>query len=763
VRPAFAITIAALALAGCAAPSATDGPIGAAAEAVGAKPVIDYPIDFARLEKVPVDAFEARLAPRDEGFLAVWLQFGPFGSAGVRAIPLAADGVALAKSPLSLGPIEDGSVDLLDAACAPGGECLVVWRPGELKGLVVSRVTDAGASKPVHVAKGFGPARVAYDAAAGAFVVAWQASALEALHFRDGAPVEPKALPIAAAGSTLDALACSPSDGCLVTFNDAGASGVASDAIISATGVTAPLAVGDTRLQAATYGDGVYFVVAPQGEGFGFVRLGLDGAPIDPAPRHLKFLEPAGLLVGVGFDGVAFTVVASGFKEPGFVSSGARVLADGTPATPAGFRLDGFGEPLAFACDGGACAAALDVDAADEVGLSTVSIADGAPGTPRAFGAQLAPQVLAAAFPIGDEVLVAWNEGRVVRTRAFASDGTAASAVVDIGEAGFVEASTVDGGAGLLVAFHADGSRSTRLVSSADIGSERRLTPPAKSLPTPARFAWIDDTALDGSLSLRRFDAEGRALDAAPIPIVGPQPDDLFAFADVARSGDLFVVVSETQKPREVWVTRIRDTGEVIDTTTLAPSSFGGIACSPTECLISEGRGFTHHATRSGEVRVARFASQAGTVAFHFTTLGHGEPGLVAWDGAHFVATFDHGDELEVARLDDDGPRIGARLLEDNFSVLLAPTTAGRALLFSESLRGSSPRLMDVANVSLVLVDGFSQGPPGPSSESVVAEGGACALGSRTGDGPPAAALLVAAAALLARARRRPPGVRDAG
>ena len=187
---------------------------------------------------------------------------------------------------------------------------------------------------------------------------------------------------------------------------------------------------------------------------------------------------------------------------------------------------------------------------------------------------------------------------------------------------------------------------------------------------------------------------------------------------------------------------RIRDTGEIIDAT--AAPRFHRLACSATACLLA---GSDKSDPMHPGVLLARVSPHADKVHLSISTLDAGEPALVGFDGEHFLVTYTERDELRIARLDDDGARIGSRLLEDDAPTALALTPDGRALLFSERFAGE----VAPADVSVVLVNGFAA-PGGASGDGVVASGGACAIGSSA---PDATALVVAVVLAFALRRRR--------
>ncbi len=435
------------------------------------------------------------------------------------------------------------------------------------------------------------------------------------------------------------------------------------------------------------------------------------------------------------------------------------MLADGTPATPAAFNLDKLGRPSAFACDDGGCAATLLSSQAGH-DSAVVPIADGAPGAPHVLARTLAPQFLDAAFSFGDKVFVAWDENEHVRTRWLTSDGATASPAIDLTDAEFADPGTADGDAALLVIFRFELPYVTRIVSSAGVGPERVIVPPPTTLHTPARFAWLD--RLSNAIRLRRFDAEGHALDAKPIPILGPEHSDQYVFGEVARSGDVFVVLAGSKN--QFSLTRVRDTGEVIDSVPV-PSA-GGLACSPTECVVSESRG-SGKSVDQDQVLVARFSSHAGTLSFDESKLGVGWPGSVAWDGARFLVLFRDRKDLHVARLDEDGPAIGTRPLGNEEPRALTPTADGRALIFADTLSGTGDDARLAVDRSLVLVGASSPGASTGGGSGIVAEGGGCAFaptdaapGER--DASVIAALLLAAA-LRSLARRPRQEVRAFG
>jgi hypothetical protein len=770
-RPLLALVIMALALGGCAGPSTRDDPIGVVGEAEGARPVIDYPFELAPMRQVPTTAAHAFVTRRDDGFLALWVETSPIAGSAVKAIALDGHGVPLAKTPFVVGTAEDGTrASIAGAACAPAGECAVIWG-GPHGTLQISTIDADKTLKRRELAVSIDPAMIAYDADASAFVVALNSAELYAFHFAKGKMIDAMPAVVAPGGSTLEGLDCAPGHGCLVTFESNTDPGTTGGAIVDATGAGLPFSIASLRLEHVTYGDGVYFTLARTSLGLGVVRLDLDGVPIDAAPVPLLDPGEGGRqLDGAAFDGEAFTAIGTTrtVDQHGTTheqTEGGRVLADGSAAMPATFELAGFGAPLALACgDAGACAAIVGHDAAGEPALSALAIEHGAPAPAATALAKTDPgQSIGATLTIGHRVFAVWSEDSLVRGRWFDGEGGPASAVTELGEASAIEAGLANGDAGLFVVVHADGSRATRVVTADGVGPEVPLALPANTRKTAASFAWLD-VRPDGSVGMLRFDAEGRALDAKPIELARPAVG-LRQASLLARAGDLFVAATcASGEPAASLILQVRGTGEIVGRTRFTAASLGGLACSTSECMVTLRPAETSGAP-SRSVLIGRLPVHVEAPPLAESKIATGAPGPVAFDGQHFLASYTSGDTLFVARLDGDVPWTGARQRDGDEPVFFNATARGRALLFSRvsTVTGTPARPELLAHASLVLVEGFGSAASGGATSGgapVVAEGGGCAIAPH-GEASGAALALVTAVALRRRRPRRRASARE--
>ena len=324
------------------------------------------------------------------------------------------------------------------------------------------------------------------------------------------------------------------------------------------------------------------------------------------------------------------------------------------------------------------------------------------------------------------------------------------------------------------------GQSVTRVVSaSGDVGDAVPLAPPATSSDQPARFAIVDDYSSGASVYLRRFDAEGRALDREGLALTGSVGTNLTP-AMLARSGDTFVAATFTVAATDaVQIFRVRDTGERIDVTPVVDAEldhapFGGLGCSPTECVITFGRTKKSSGPDRNEVWIARFATHDPEVQLVVSRLDTGVGGTVVFDGEHFLVAYARDDELRIARLEDDGPRFASSQLGADQTGSFTSIGDGTALLFSEFPTQVGDPARDVQRIDVRRVLGERSSNPGAggggggrgggggggggggpmaSTPTAVARACACELGEERG-GSWSVPLLALAAALAARRRR---------
>jgi hypothetical protein len=765
-----------LSSAGC-APSSAPDPLGVAREGDGTRPLVGFPTDVAPAEPLPFPIPGVHLASRGHDYLAVWSEIDEEGVARVEGIRFGEDGAPASKAPFQIASSHDfAPFEIHGVACAPAGDCVVVWS-GEAGpvGIRVSTLradgSRASVSLPIDVPLP-SPAQAAFDGDTGSFLVIWQGPDLRAIHFADGAQIEPTPIQIAPSGE-LDGAACAPGSGCLVLFSQDQTSSMG--AIVTAAGASAPTEIADIRLTQPCYGDGVYFALGP-GNTPGVVRLGLDGIPLDAMPIPIgNFNQKSKLLDGgPTFDGSAFVALMTAFdtqnnKRVNFVQRAVRIGADGLSATPAEVDLTALSLQGPIACGDTRCEIALSADATGTAALTTAAfhgstVTTSADYLVRAPGSQDTP----AAISLGGKVLIVWSEGPLLRSRWFDQTGRAVGPTRDVDERRHIVFTDSNDDAGLLVLEGPPLPRATRVVASdGTIGPAVTYEPPAKTSHEHARFGVLDGRFLAGSLRLFRFDAKGHALDAEPIVI--PRPLTPLAGSAMGRAGDTFIVTHQGTAPYSIAeVVRVRDTGEILDVHQVLPNASilgapGGVACSPAECAIIWTGSSSFGGNPSTEVWMARFSPTDANPMIKPDFAGRGHAAGVVFDGQSFLAAFTRKDDLGVARVGAGETKSGHGMMNGDVFAGMAAADGAALILTSNTVDlGPLSEMASRLHVRNVLDEGGGEtggggsgGSGGGATESIVAGGGCgCELDARGDLGGWSIAVFASLAAARTRRRR---------
>ncbi len=765
-----------LGLAGCAAASGPES-IGVAEQAEGAAPVVGFPADVAGAEEIGIPVRDAMFASRGADYLATWVLTQP-GAARAEAMRFDPSGKPAHAEPFELVQLKKSNQPrLLDVACAPAGDCLIlsgINGPLEGNGITVTTLAADGHTKRAAIdtlGAFVREARVAHDADAGAFLVAWNVAGASAIHVADGELVEAAPFAIGDGSEPLRGVACAPSGGCLVLVGSGSTDGV----IVTAAGPGTPTPVSADVVSDPIYGGGVYLataaVVGPSGKSFGAIRIGLDGAPLDPMPFPITTLTQSHqALGGLGFDGSVFVAITTGFDlmnghHVHRAAQATRLHPDGSAASPATVDLTSLPLGGAFACGNGVCELGVGRDAQGLQALSSAALRGSAiTRSDDDLAHAPASQSLGAAFAFSGKVLAIWNEADVtLRSRWFDAQGHATGDAHDLDAAGVVIGQAASDDAGLVLIEKPNGARETRMVSpDGTLGPAVPLDPPKKSSGAHARFGILDPFHVDGLVALLRFDAEGHALDAEPITVV-PAGDQAFGAA-MAKGGDTFVIARHSTALNSTGrVDRIRDTGEFIDATDLTPNGaillgVRGLACNGSDCMVGWIGTNSTGGRNTPEVWTTRLTASDPLLQLQPEYLALGQTTGLVFDGKNFLAAFTLKRDFGAARV-EVGARVGRGMLNGDVLQLLVGTGAGSALLFTRNdvdLGLAEP----IGRLHVLSILDGSEGAGGAggagaettTSTEIVAGGGcACELGAGA-DAPWAIAIT---AALLGAARRR--------